>query len=90
MWGLDGSLYYPGTLSPWCHLQLGWVSTTPITSSREYEITTAQYSGDVYRIDLAQDEYLLIENRQQNLLDAILPGQGLLFSILMTIWDRHG
>jgi hypothetical protein len=78
MWGPDGSLYYPATLSPWCRQQLGWISPTRITTSGEYKITTAQYSGDAYRIDLAQDEYLLIENRQKKLMDVILPGEGLL------------
>lgn len=82
MWGPDGSLYYPSTLSPWCREHLGWVTPQRITTSGEYGIITAQYPSatrePAYRIDLSPDgkEYLLIENRQKRFMDAILPGDG--------------
>lgn len=76
MWGPDGSLYYPGTLSPWCRERLNWITPRTISSSDVYAIGTAQLAGDVYRIDLSPGEYLLIENRQKLFMDAILPGDG--------------
>jgi len=76
MWGPDGSLYYPSTLSPWCRQRLGWVEPYVVTTSGEYPLMTAQYSGDVARINLSEGEYLLIENRQKRFMDAILPGDG--------------
>ena len=76
MWGPDGLLYYPGLLAAWSRVQVVWVEATKINSSGQYMIGTAQLHGDVYQIDLADGEYLLIENCQKLFLDEKIPGDG--------------
>lgn len=76
MWGLDGTQRYPGTLSPWSRSQLGWINPQRITRSGVYELRASQTNSDCFRIDLRDGEYLLLENRQKQLLDGKLPNDG--------------
>lgn len=82
-WGVDGTQYYPPHMCPWSKTQLGWVTPVVLTQSGLYELEDSAETTNVYRVNLyaegssAGDEYLLIENRQAKLFDAILPQSGL-------------
>jgi hypothetical protein len=69
-YGWDASQNYPGLMSAYSRLVLGWVDIIDITYSQEITVTASCDSDKVYRIkhrmvkdDSSGDEYLLIENR---------------------------
>ena len=83
MWGLDGTQRTPGTLGPWSRQFLGWITPTVLQQDGTYSIRKATVfpnvvSPDVYRIDAGfpQGEYLLVENRKKELMDALFPNDG--------------
>ena len=53
----------------WSKEQLGWISCTEITSAGEYTLAPAESTPECYRITLLDvtdwEEYILLENRQQ-------------------------
>jgi M6 family metalloprotease-like protein len=86
-WGLMGYGAFgyqrtgPYQMSAWSKVQLGWVTPTTVTSTLA-NVTLPPVETDpvVYEVwpDSPGEEYFLIENRQNLLHDAMLPGRGLL------------
>lgn len=84
-WGFDETLEHPSQMSAWSKLKLGWMEArTPKFGVNE--IAMAEEPSDIpqlYKIGdgefgFPKDEYLLIEYRARMVLDAELPGEGLL------------
>jgi len=65
-WGFDGDQKYAPMLSSWSKIKLGWVDPVPITHDGTYFLDPLHSNREVYVIEekYAQNEYLLIENRQ--------------------------
>lgn len=78
-WGFDGSQLYPGMMSAWSKMFLGWVEPQILSTDGTYSIQGSSFSKDSYRINLGDgnDEYLLIENRQNIQFDHHLHQGGL-------------
>eukprot|EP00448_Togula_jolla_P002182 CAMPEP_0170593862 /NCGR_PEP_ID=MMETSP0224-20130122/13689_1 /TAXON_ID=285029 /ORGANISM="Togula jolla, Strain CCCM 725" /LENGTH=561 /DNA_ID=CAMNT_0010917873 /DNA_START=137 /DNA_END=1822 /DNA_ORIENTATION=+ len=78
-WGFDGEGDFPGYLSAWSKIQLGWITPTVISSPGQYCLNQAETHPEVYRIDrgFPPGEYLLVENRQPCGFDSRLPQGGL-------------
>ncbi len=92
-WDFDGTQYCPPHLSPWSKTQLGWYIPQVINVAGKYTLAQTEQMSDnipqVYKITqgFPNDEYLLIENRQNFGFDCTLPQGGL------AIWhidDRAG
>jgi len=92
-WDFDGTQYCPPHLSPWSKTQLGWYTPQVINASGEYTLAQTEQvtatNPQIYKITqgFPNDEYLLIENRQNFGFDCTLPQGGL------AIWhidDRAG
>ena len=65
--GQDGRPAFPGYLSAWSKLSLGFVTPIEITENGTYEARPSENDPDIYRITPSQcseGEYFLIENRQ--------------------------
>lgn len=79
-WGFDGSQRCPSSLSPWSKAQLGWIQPNDISQPGEYSIEQSESSAEYFKVSAgyANDEYLLIENRQRTGSDCALPQGGLL------------
>lgn len=75
-WGFDGSQLHPPLMDPWSKKQLGWITPTIISTSGEYYIDAVHNTGQVYQIDqgFPRGEYLLIENRQPNVMESLPQG----------------
>jgi len=76
-WGLmgtgvwNGSGYVPAQLSAWCRYYLGWEDYVTITQDgQDFEIDHfLNHQEDalrLYKVPISEQEYFLIENRQQN------------------------
>lgn len=81
-------VHSPTHLSAWCKEKLGWISPIVVTQNL-YEVImppveTVPVVYKVWRDGIPEEEYLLIENRQNVGFDDILPGNGLL------IWHIDG
>jgi len=78
-WGFDGSQYCPPHLSPWSKTLLGWYSPQVINTSGEYTLRLSEEFPEVYKITqgFPNDEYLLVENRQNAGFDCSLPQGGI-------------
>jgi len=65
-WGFDGSQLYPGVMSVWSKMQLGWITPTLINVEGRYSLNTSQMNEEAYLIKngFEEGEYLLLENRQ--------------------------
>jgi M6 family metalloprotease-like protein len=65
-WGFDGSQLYPGVMSVWSKMQLGWITPTLIKDEGRYSLNTSQLNEEAYLIKhgFKEGEYLLLENRQ--------------------------
>lgn len=66
-WGWDGSGRFPGNLSAWSKLRLGWATADVIEEDGTYELEAATSTGiRIYKIghNFPDGEYLLLENRQ--------------------------
>jgi len=79
--GSDGTV--PTHLGAWSKAFLGWSNVTSIyNSSRSYNVQNAESSPNAYLVNdstlTAQNEYFLVENREQSGFDAYLPGQGII------------
>jgi len=79
-WNGDG--HRPAHFDAWCKQELGYIEPVNILlNTPSVEVAQAEDSPVAYRLwTLGQTgpEYFLIENRQQYLFDAALPGDGLL------------
>lgn len=78
--GADRSSLYPSHLSPWSKMQLGWAEPTEIKFDGTYTMEPSAFKADVYIVKkgFPDKEYLLIENRQQELFDIKLNASGIL------------
>lgn len=78
-WGFDGSQFYPGVMSVWSKMELGWVKPIDIISDGRYELNMSQTSDIAYRINhgFPEGEYLLLENRQSQGFDQYLDHGGI-------------
>lgn len=83
-WGFDGSQLHPPHMSAWSKIQLGWAAATELTTNGTYtleqvETTRAGFTPTIYRIShgFAQNEYLLVENRQASGIESDIPQGGL-------------
>jgi M6 family metalloprotease-like protein len=78
-WGFDGRQQCPPQLSPWSKKQLGWIDPVDISQTGQYQIGQSATNNDYYVISegFPTDEYLLIENRQNAVIDCALPQGGL-------------
>mmetsp|Transcript_25714 Transcript_25714/g.46545 ORF Transcript_25714/g.46545 Transcript_25714/m.46545 type:complete len:577 (-) Transcript_25714:313-2043(-) len=81
-WGWDGSGLYPGNLSAWSKLQLGWATADLIDADGTYELEAATSTGiKIYKITHGfpnpEKEYLLLENRQQIAYDSKIKHGGI-------------
>lgn len=69
-------------MTPWEKIFLGWLEPIEIDSDGTYELQDSETSTEVYIIkknyQFNGDEYLLIENRQPKLFDALLWDGGLM------------
>jgi M6 family metalloprotease-like protein len=66
----------PAHMSAWCRSDLGWVSSTAISSSGSYSLEQVETSAQVYKLQggFPSTQYFLVENRQGVGFDAGLPG----------------
>ncbi len=65
----------PVNLCAYLRLWAGWVTSTPLGSNARYTVRAA--SNKVFYFSKSDDEYFLIENRQQSIRDLHLPSAGL-------------
>ena len=83
-WGTSGtSPWYPATMVGWCKNELGWVDIVEITDDQDGVSIEQTYSSNtIFRVNHSQveEEYWLIENRQNIGSDTLMPSSGL------TIW----
>lgn len=72
-----GHTVFPGSMSSYSKMLCDWLEPTEITQDGEYEIRSSNRFPDAFiiRRGFPNGEYLLIENRQPILFDAMLPGQ---------------
>jgi M6 family metalloprotease-like protein len=78
-YGYDGNnLARPSSISSYTKYNIGWVVPTEIIADGIYEIGSAASTTDVYLIRLryAENEYLMIENRQPERFDSDIYGNG--------------
>jgi M6 family metalloprotease-like protein len=88
-WLMRGDeVYSPAHLSAWCKEKLGWVTPVIVTQNLAgVVIPPVESDPTVYKVwrdGIPEEEYFLIENRQNVGFDDILPGSGLL------IWHIDG
>lgn len=72
----------PAHMDAWCKMQLGWVTPlVPTANKFGARIPAAENASFAYKLwsnGAPNNEYYLVENRQQTGFDAALPGAGLL------------
>jgi immune inhibitor A len=80
-WGTsNNSPWYPSTMVGWCKNELGWVDIIDLTEDQDNISIQQSYSNnDIIRINhpQAEEEYWLIENRQNIGSDTLIPSAGL-------------
>lgn len=69
VWNMGG--YIPAQLSAWCRYYLGWEEPVIITENGEnlsldHFLNHQQDAIRLYKVPISEQEYFLIENRQQN------------------------
>jgi M6 family metalloprotease-like protein len=71
---------YPGMLSPFCKLDMDWITPIEITEDGTYAARPSELHADIFIIKKGYetDEYLLIENRQPIGYDRLLWSGGIL------------
>jgi M6 family metalloprotease-like protein len=71
---------WPGHLSPWSKMDLGWLNPIEIQNDGTFTARASEYYEDVYiiRQGYQEREYLLIENRQPLEFDSFLWAGGIL------------
>ena len=87
-WGLmgRGTVGWSGEVAPnpfcaWSRSQLGWTETVRVEGEmRDVTIEDVEIGGGVYRLDISDEEYFLVANRQRSggHYDRNIPGEGLL------------
>ena len=88
-----GDLAWPGHISAWTRVKLGWVDPTVIDTDGVYELRPVEENQDIYKITkgFAEKEYLLLENRQPIAGDFdekfMNPGGVVIYHIDENIWD---
>lgn len=70
---------YPAAMCAWSKEKLGWIESVDITQAYgKYTLKSADQNPQVYKISTGRDnEYFLLENRQQQGVDEYLKGTGL-------------
>lgn len=72
---------------------LGWISPREITSTGTYTLEPLHKSNDAIILHTEkQDEFFLLENRQQECCDKYIPGHGMLIwhiDFVQDIWDKN-
>ena len=78
-WDFDGSQWCPPHLSPWSKMQLGWIDPVNISQSGEYTLGQSETNNEYFVITdgYSSNEYLMIENRQNDGFDCSIPQGGL-------------
>ncbi len=80
-WGFDQSQLHPPHFSAYSKTFLGWLEPIVIDSPNRYTAPNVEFNQVVYRINAgyadAEDEYLLIENRQPIGIESAMPQGGL-------------
>lgn len=81
-WGGNGNIpEVPSHLSAWCKEQLGWLTTTVVSSSLTgaslSQVETGGEAWKIYPTGGGTSEYFLVENRQKTGFDLYLPTGGL-------------
>lgn len=86
----------PPTFSAFERYSLGWETPVELSTTADSLVTLSPYeeTGQCYRVSVSgkTNEYFLLENRQQQLWDAYLPGHGLLVWHLdedQSLWDQN-
>lgn len=88
-----GDLAWPGHISAWTRLQLGWIKPTVLDTDGVYELRPVEQNQDMFKITkgFAEKEYLLLENRQQITGDFdekfMNPGGVIIYHVDENIWD---
>lgn len=77
-WGFDFSQLYPPLMSSWSKLFTEWIQPLEVSSSGTYPLRQTCEHADVIKISrgFANNEYLLLENRQPCGFDAQMPQGG--------------
>lgn len=79
-YGVDGSMLYPGSMDPWCRIQLGWANVETLIASKTVQTEPVQTAGHILKItnNFPSNEYLLIEARSNDasisIYDSLMPG----------------
>lgn len=78
-WGFSGSQLCPPHLSPWSKMQLGWINPVNISQPGEYTLGQSETNNEYFIITegYSNNEYLMIENRQNDGFDCSMPQGGL-------------
>lgn len=78
-WGFDGSQLCPPHFSPWSKMQLNWSTPQVLSSGGEFTLGQSATNNEYLVISegYANDEYLIIENRQNDQFDCSLDQGGL-------------
>ncbi|QDT31117.1 M6 family metalloprotease domain-containing protein [Thalassoglobus polymorphus] len=74
-WGFDQTQLHPPHFSPWCKIQLGWVTPNEIHATSKRQLEAIEQSPEVFKLTqgFQKGEYLLIENRQPLGFDQRIP-----------------
>jgi hypothetical protein len=78
----NGNGEHPAQLDAWCRYYLGWENAITITDDTQnvpvdYFLNQSPYAQRLYKVPISENEYYLIENRQQNPDHSIDPYFGL-------------
>ena len=65
----NGRGIIPSPPSPWTRIKKGWSNEIVITESGQYTVRARHNNGDIYRINISDTEYFLIENRNNWIID---------------------
>ena len=77
--GYGGNLQKPSHMSAWAKEYLGWTVSTNLTENVKNLLVKPSSDGNgVYRIDLSDDEYYILDYIRRRGFDESLPGEGLL------------
>lgn len=75
-YGVDSSMWYPGSFSPWSKIKLGWVTARVLGETGQNTLEPYHSSGDVFLMNhgYPSNQYVLIEARSSEYLyDQQLP-----------------
>jgi M6 family metalloprotease-like protein len=79
-WGGNGRLpQYPTHMSAWAKEFLGWTVSTNLTeNTKNLQVKSSADGNGVYRIDISDDEYYILDFRYRRGFDRSLMGEGLI------------